>query len=238
MKTLILAASLFLVSTCNQAQSETEKTQSEKTMDAMGARVPGEYEVLSVEEYLEGRDYTEYKVATFAGGCFWCTEAQFERIMGVHDVVSGHTGGEIKYPTYKEVGTGKTGHAESVFIWYDPEVITYEQLLEVFFVGHDPTTPNRQGPDIGPQYRSAIFYHNEEQKATAQSYIEELNKQGTFYKPIVTELNAYEQFWLAEGYHQNFYELHPYQSYVANVSRPKVKKVEKTFKNWLKPEYQ
>jgi peptide-methionine (S)-S-oxide reductase len=193
--------------------------------------------VMKIADYIAGKDYDQYGVATFAGGCFWCTEASFERIQGVVDVISGYAGGEEQYPGYYQVASSKTGHAESIQIYYDREVITFDKLLEVFFVAHDPTTLNRQGPDVGPQYRSEIFYHGEAQKKAAEAYIARLENEKVFKKPIVTKLSAYEQFWTAEEYHQDFYERNPTQSYVMAVSRPKVKKVEKTFKDILKEEY-
>lgn len=190
-----------------------------------------------LDHYVKDKNYANLETAYFAGGCFWCTEASFERINGVVDVISGYSGGEKEFPTYKEVGYGKTNHAEAIAIFYDPAVITYETLLDVFFVAHDPTTLNRQGPDVGKQYRSEIFYADEEQKALAEKTIEKLNKSGKFKDKIVTTLSAYDEFWVAEAYHQNFYEINPRQSYVYNVSRPKVEKVMKTFKDILKEEY-
>lgn len=193
--------------------------------------------VMKIADYVAGKDYDQYGVATFAGGCFWCTEASFERIQGVVDVISGYSGGKEPYPGYYQVASSKTGHAESIQIYFDPEVITFEKLLEVFFVAHDPTTLNRQGPDVGPQYRSEIFYHDEDQKKAAETYMAQLEKEKVFKDPIVTKLSPYQEFWTAEEYHQDFYARNPTQSYVMAVSRPKVKKVEKTFKDILKAEY-
>ncbi len=203
------------------------------------AQQSGNYdtEVAKISNYISGKNYDQYEVATFAGGCFWCTEAAFERIKGVVDVISGYSGGEKTYPTYREVANKLTKHAEAIQIYYDPDVITFEKLLEIFVVAHDPTQLNRQGPDVGPQYRSAVFYHNEAQKEATQAFMKQLDESGKFKKPIVTEITAYEEFWVAEGYHQDFYERNPYQPYVLNVSRPKVKKVEKTFKSILKEAY-
>ncbi len=193
--------------------------------------------VVPIEQYIKGKSYDKYQVATFAGGCFWCTEAAFERIEGVVDVISGYSGGTKKYPTYYEVGDGGTGHAEAIQIYYDPEVIDYKTLLKVFFVAHDPTQLNRQGPDVGSEYRSAVYYHGEEQATQVKSYIEELERNGKFAKPIVTEVAAYSEFWVAEGYHQDYYELHPENPYVQRVSRPKVEKVKKVFADLLKMKY-
>jgi len=176
-------------------------------------------------------------VAYLASGCFWCTEAQFERIQGVTDVVSGYAGGVKSNPTYKEVANGKTRYAEAVRVVYDPQIVTYETLLDVFFVGHDPTTLNRQGPDIGPHYRSAIFYIGETEKNIAEAKIEALNESGKLPGKVVTEVTAYTNFYQAEEYHQNYYELHPRQPYINSVSRPKVEKVMKVFKDILKEKY-
>ena len=172
--------------------------------------------------------------ATFGSGCFWCTEAVFERLNGVYKVVSGYAGGTVENPTYEEVCSGTTGHAEVTQITYDPKVITYDELLEVFWKTHDPTTLNRQGNDVGTQYRSVIFYHNEEQKQLAEKYKEELNKSGAWDKPLVTEISPLTNFFSAEGYHQNYYENNPNQGYCAFVIAPKVEKFEKVFKDKLK----
>ena len=175
--------------------------------------------------------------ATFAGGCFWCTEASFERIKGVKKVVSGYSGGEEKNPSYSQVSAGRTGHAEAIQIFYDPGEITFEELLQVFFVAHDPTQLNRQGPDVGEQYRSAIFYHNENQRIAAQNFIDQQSRANIFKAPIVTELSLYTGFYEAEGYHQDYYAKNPNDRYIENVSKPKVEKVEKQFKDKLKKEY-
>ena len=172
--------------------------------------------------------------ATFGSGCFWCTEAVFERLNGVQKVVSGYAGGTVENPTYEEVCSETTGHAEVTQITYDPKVITYDELLEVFWKTHDPTTLNRQGNDVGTQYRSVIFYHNEEQKQFAEKYKEELIKSGAWDKPIVTEISPINNFYSAEGYHQDYYENNPNQGYCAFVIAPKVEKFEKVFKDKLK----
>lgn len=172
--------------------------------------------------------------ATFGSGCFWCTEAVFERLKGVYKVVSGYSGGTVENPTYEQVCTGKTGHAEVTQITYDPKVITYDELLEVFWKTHDPTTLNRQGNDVGTQYRSVIFYHNDEQKRLAEKYKEELNKSGIWDKPIVTEIVPFTNFYPAENYHQNYYDNNPSQPYCSFVITPKVEKFEKVFKDKLK----
>jgi len=165
--------------------------------------------------------------ATFAGGCFWCVEAPFELVEGVESVTSGYTGGETPNPTYDEVCSGKTGHAEAVLVVYDPDVVTYRELLEVFFAIHDPTTRDRQGPDIGSQYRSAVFYHDDGQRETAEEVVEEL--EGDVYEGIVTELSPTEEFYEAEEYHQNYYEQNPQQPYCRVHIPSKLEKVRDRF---------
>jgi peptide-methionine (S)-S-oxide reductase len=172
--------------------------------------------------------------ATFATGCFWCTEAIFQRLKGVYKATSGYSGGHVANPSYEEVCTGTTGHAECLQIIYDPKVISFDELLEVFWESHDPTSLNRQGNDVGTQYRSAIFYHNEEQKEKAEHYKAELDKSKAYDKPIVTEITAYTKFYPAENYHQNYFNTHGSQPYCSFVIRPKVEKFEKVFKNKLK----
>jgi peptide-methionine (S)-S-oxide reductase len=167
--------------------------------------------------------------ATVAGGCFWCIEAAFKELSGVRSVVSGYSGGTTENPTYKEVCSGSTGHAEVVQVTYAADEISYEELLEVFFKVHTPTTRNREGPDVGSQYRSAIFYHNEEQQEIAEAFIEELEESDVYDDPIVTEVSPLEAFYEAEESHQDYYEKNPNQSYcVVNVS-PKIEKVREQF---------
>ncbi len=172
--------------------------------------------------------------ATLAGGCFWCTEAVFERIDGVTSVTSGYLGGEVPNPTYKDVCTGLTGHAEAVEIDYDPAVVSFAKLLEVFFATHDPTTKNRQGADVGTQYRSGIFYHDEEQKRIAEEVIKQLDASRAFPGPIVTEVTKATTFYPAEDYHQDYFANNPAQGYCRAVVAPKVDKVQKVFKDLLK----
>jgi peptide-methionine (S)-S-oxide reductase len=174
------------------------------------------------------------QVATFGNGCFWCTEAIFQRLNGVEKVVSGYSGGKVKNPTYKEVCSGLTGHAEVIQITYDPKKISFDELLEVFWKTHDPTTLNRQGADEGTQYRSAVFYHNEEQKALAEKYKKKLDGSGAFDNPIVTEITAFTEFYPAEDYHQNYFNLNGTQPYCSFVIQPKVEKFQKVFKSKLK----
>jgi peptide-methionine (S)-S-oxide reductase len=172
--------------------------------------------------------------ATFATGCFWCTEAVFQELKGVLKVTSGYSGGNVANPSYEEVCSGTTGHAECLQVVYDPKVITFDELLEVFWEVHDPTSLNRQGNDAGTQYRSAIFYHSDEQKQKAEHYKTELNKSGAYDKPIVTEITAFAKFYPAEDYHQDYYRTHGSQPYCYMVIRPKVEKFEKVFKDKLK----
>lgn len=209
---------LFLAPVFSQAQDQEKPV------------VPGKIQPPDQPDAPAGK----MEVATFAGGCFWCTEAYFERLNGVLRVISGYCGGKEKNPTYQQVSNGQTGHAESVQIYFDPEQISYAELLKVFFATHDPTTPNRQGPDVGEQYRSMVFYHNAQQKAQAEKYIETLNESGKYKSKIVTQVVPYRQFYEAEKYHQNYYDLHPNDTYVQNVAKPKVKKFEMEFKNLLK----
>lgn len=172
--------------------------------------------------------------ATFASGCFWCTEAIFERVKGVYSIESGYTGGTVENPTYQQVCNGNTNHAEAIQLMFDSSEITYDELLEIFWKTHDPTTLNKQGADTGTQYRSAIFYHNEEQKRKAEFYKDELNKAGLWNDPIVTEIVPFKKFYKAEDYHQDYYENNPNQGYCAYVITPKVEKFEKIFKDKLK----
>lgn len=173
-------------------------------------------------------------VATLAGGCFWCTEAIFKRLKGVDEVRPGYSGGNSQNPTYEQVCSGKTGHAETIQIKFDPYVISYEKLLEVFFKLHDPTTLNRQGSDVGTQYRSSIFYHNDDQKKTAEKVKAEIEKSGIYEGNIVTEIVPFKTFYEAENYHKNYYELNRSQLYCQVVIDPKVQKLYKEFKKELK----
>lgn len=172
--------------------------------------------------------------ATFGTGCFWCTEAIFQQLDGVLKVTSGYSGGHIVNPTYEQVSTGTTGHAETCQIVYDPTKITFDELLKVFWQTHDPTTLNRQGNDEGPQYRSVIFYHNDAQKERAEYYKNQLNENHVFPKPIVTAIEPYKNFYTAEDYHQDYYANNPNQPYCYFVIRPKLEKFEKVFKDKLK----
>lgn len=192
--------------------------------------------VLSVSAQSQPKKVEPKKleVATFGAGCFWCTEAVFLNVKGVTKVVSGYTGGKVKNPSYREVCTGLTGHAEVTQITFDPTVVTFEDLLEVFWNTHDPTTLNKQGADEGTQYRSAVFYANEAQKKTAEAYKKQLEEAHTYKNPIVTEITALGDFYPAEDYHQNYYALNPNQGYCQYVIRPKVEKFKKQFAGKLK----
>ena len=172
---------------------------------------------------------TETETATLAGGCFWCVEAALEEIEGVTSVTSGYTAGSTEDPTYEEVCSGETGHAEAVRIEYDPETVSYADLLGAFFTIHDPTTLNRQGPDVGSQYRSGIYYHDEEQKEIAESYVVELEESGAFDDPIVTEIEPVDTFYEAEEYHQNYFEKNPNDTYCTFNAEPKIRKIREKF---------
>jgi peptide-methionine (S)-S-oxide reductase len=207
---LISFAGIFSLSSCGERTTQTTNMSEEKTT----AQVTD--------------------TASFGTGCFWCTEAIFQRLNGVIKVSSGYSGGSVPNPTYEEVSTGTTGHAECCQIIYDPSVISYDELLEVFWKTHDPTSLNRQGNDVGTQYRSVIFYHSEEQKEKAEHYKAALNDTGAFNKPIVTSIEPFKNFYSAEDYHQKYFEYNPGQMYCRLVIAPKVEKFEKVFKNKLK----
>lgn len=172
--------------------------------------------------------------ATLGGGCFWCLEPIYDALKGVTDVVSGYAGGDVPNPSYELVCTGRTGHAEVVQITFDPAVISYRELLEVFFTVHDPTTLNRQGADVGTQYRSVIFYHSPEQRATAEDVIADVARQGWYNDPLVTQLAPYEMFYPAEDYHQQYFERNPFQGYCRVVIAPKVAKFRQKYLERLK----
>ena len=180
-----------------------------------------------------GGQLKQWERATFGGGCFWCLEAVFEQVRGVKEVVSGYAGGSVENPSYEDVCSGTTGHAEVVQITYDPNIVSFEDLLKIFWTIHDPTTLNRQGADVGTQYRSVIFYHDEKQKELAERSKEEAQKR--FKDPIVTQIIPFTKFWPAEAYHQNYFKKHPEAGYCRAVVAPKVKKFEHHFKPWVKP---
>lgn len=223
MKNLILfTLSFLMLTTCN-------------AQDTSGKEEGG---VMSIDAYIAQQNFPQgTRQATFAGGCFWCVEAAFERMEGVLDVVSGYSGGKKEYPTYKEVSYGRTEHAEAVQVFYNPYKIRYTTLLDIFFTAHDPTQLNRQGPDVGKQYRSAIFFHDEAQKQQAEAFMQKLAEEKVYAEEIVTLLNPYDTFWVAEAYHQDYYINNPGNPYIQRVSKPKVKKVEKKFADRLKADY-
>ncbi len=192
--------------------------------------------IFTINTMGQSKQKHETEQATLGAGCFWCTEAIYERVNGVKRVESGYAGGHVKNPDYRSVCSGNTGHAEVVQLDYDPDLISFAGLLEIFFKTHDPTTLNRQGADVGTQYRSTIFYHNEKQRETAQLVIDELNRAGIWNDPIVTTLEPFTEFYIAEQYHQEYFENNPNQGYCRLVIQPKVEKFEKLFSDLLKQE--
>jgi peptide-methionine (S)-S-oxide reductase len=175
-------------------------------------------------------DTKKLETATFANGCFWCTEAIFKRIKGIESVIPGYTGGTVDNPTYEQVSSEETDHAEAIQITFDPSVISYKTILEVFFVTHDPTTLNRQGNDVGTQYRSAIFYHDTKQKKIAEELKEKLDKSGKYHDPIVTKVEPFTKFFEAENYHKDYYDNHRSAPYCMFIIDPKVKKLMENFR--------
>jgi peptide-methionine (S)-S-oxide reductase len=230
MKTLIRQTGSYLLLlflaplvSCAQSHADVSKSKTFKEMEqAAGAKVTESKKTVDT--------------ATFAAGCFWCVDEQFRQLEGVKDVVSGYTGGKVPNPTYKQVCTGLTGHAEACNIIYDPSKISYDELLAAFFVAHDPTQLNRQGNDEGTQYRSAIFYHNAEQHKLADYYIKRLNEEKAYNNDIVTEVQPYSKFYKAEDYHQNYYEYNKDQPYCQFVVKPHRDQFRKVFKGKLKQE--
>ena len=183
---------------------------------------------------MSAKSKENIKVTTFGNGCFWCTEAIFDQLEGVMKVASGYAGGQVENPTYKQVCTGETGHAEVIRITFNPEIISYRTLLDVFFSTHDPTTLNRQGADVGTQYRSAIFYHDDEQKAEAEKIIADLENEGVFENKIVTEITPINNYYVAENYHQDYYNNNKNQGYCQMVINPKIAKFTAKYQSKLK----
>ncbi|MBM3790867.1 MAG: peptide-methionine (S)-S-oxide reductase MsrA [Acidobacteria bacterium] len=213
---------ILLATACGRPAGSTE-----------GAVIPkGPEGVHEAEEIMT--DAANLKKATFGAGCFWCVEAVFQRLEGVEKVVSGYSGGHVEDPTYEQVCSGRTGHAEVCQIAYDPAKITFDQMLEVFWKTHDPTTRDRQGNDVGPQYRSVIYYHDAGQKELAERYKARLEAERIWNRPIVTEIAPFEKFWPAEAYHQNYYNNNPNQGYCSFVITPKIEKLRKIFRDRLK----
>lgn len=228
----------ILLLACNPSTSQTAGQQAEMT-DTSSER-PEEpapdysaYKTPSLEEAGLTDALSEYESAFFASGCFWCTEEVFQRVRGVQAVYSGYVGGTDPHPTYYEVGNGTTDYAEAVVVYYDPEVVSYDLLLEFFYASHDPTQVDRQGPDAGPQYRSGVFYLNEEQAAAARTYQQKLEDSDKYSKPIATEITAAGTFYLAEDYHQDYYPNNPQNPYVQRVSKPKVEKFSRAYQAYL-----
>lgn len=213
----VLLSSIFFFKACAQSNNHHSKPISTK-MDKM-------------QQYAADKHLS---IATFGAGCFWCVETQLMQLQGVDTVISGYSGGQVENPTYKDVCTGTTGHAEVCQVYFDSTKISFAELLKAFFVTHDPTQLNQQGNDVGTQYRSAIFYHNEFQKSESLKIIAELNAEKAYEHPIVTEVSAFSKFYPAEDYHQNYFNLNSDQAYCAYVIKPKKDKFEKVFKNRLK----
>ncbi|WP_375324999.1 peptide-methionine (S)-S-oxide reductase MsrA [Flagellimonas sp. GZD32] len=219
-----LAILLLFVSTSCQSKVKSEAKETAQKSTPHVAESPK----LTFEELQQ------YETAYFASGCFWCVEAIFESVKGVKEVYSGYSGGNEPNPTYEEVSYGRTHHAEAVEVFYDPEVISFTQLVQVFFGSHDPTTLNRQGPDRGAQYRSIAFYKNDEEKKIIESYMAKLESENVYPSPIVTEVTKFDKFWKAEEYHQDYEKRNPNNSYVRNVSIPRLNRFKKNFKSFLK----
>lgn len=179
-------------------------------------------------------DSQNFELATLAGGCFWCTEAIFNKIKGIKSIRPGYTGGKIQNPSYEQVCSGNTGHAEAIQIQFDPKVISYEKILDIFWNTHDPTTLNRQGNDIGTQYRSGIFYHNNKQKMIAEKSKNELNEKQVYKNPVVTEITSFDDFFVAEDYHKNYYERNTTEPYCSFVISPKLRKLSQKYSNEIR----
>jgi peptide-methionine (S)-S-oxide reductase len=197
---------------------------------------PGSENVKTASEETDPWDLQDYETAYFASGCFWCVEAIFESVKGVKEVVSGYSGGKEENPTYEDVGYGRTTHAEAVEVYYNPEVISYLELVQVFFGSHDPTSLNRQGPDQGTQYRSIAFYKEQKEKQIIESYIRALEENKVYDRPIVTEVTKFDKFYKAEDYHQDYERKNPNNSYIRNVSVPRLNRFKQNFPEYLKDE--
>ena len=221
LKSFTLAGLALLIS-CETHAKKDEKSVSEKNQ---------------ISTDVNTQDLSKYSKAYFASGCFWCVEAIFESVNGVQEVISGYSGGTEKNPTYEQVSYGRTGHAEAVEVYYDPKVVSFETLVQVFFGSHDPTTLNRQGPDRGAQYRSIAFYQNETEKKIIDTYISGLEQAKAFKSPIVTQVVPLTKFWRAEDYHQNYERNHPENPYVQQVSIPRLNRFKANFPELLKSEH-
>jgi len=212
-KKILFTALLITISGCKESTSQNYINEKEK---------------------MNQTDNSKLQLATFGSGCFWCSEAIFERVKGVTSVISGYSGGKVDNPTYEDVCSGKTGHAEVVQIKFDSALVSYDELLEIFWKTHNPTTLNRQGADVGTQYRSVIFYHDDYQMKKAENYKSELDKAKIWKDSIVTEISPFKKFYPAEKYHQDYYEQNPNQGYCSFVITPKIEKFEKVFKDKMK----
>ncbi len=216
---LLLAFGILSLTACHSNEKKQAQTTSRQ---------------LAAAPEKPQQDLSQYERAYFASGCFWCVEAIFESVKGVAEVVSGYAGGTEENPTYEAVSYGRTGHAEAVEVYYDPEKVSYLELVQVFFGSHDPTTLNRQGPDRGPQYRSIAFYQNEAEQQVIRAYIDALEENGVYDRPIVTEITPLTKFYRAEDYHQDYERNHPENPYVQNVSIPRLNRFKKNFPEYLK----
>lgn len=221
-RNIVLAPLVFLFISC---QAKVKSNSSEVAQNEILEKTAISAEALQ-----------QFETAYFASGCFWCVEAIFESVKGVKEVVSGYSGGKEENPTYEEVAYGRTSHAEAVEVYYDPEIISFQELVQVFFGSHDPTTYNRQGPDRGAQYRSIAFYKSKEEEKIIRDYIKALETKMVYDAPIVTQVVAYDKFWKAEEYHQDFERKNPNQSYVRAVSVPRLNRFKKNFPTFLKEE--
>ena len=221
-------ALLLLLSFSCQSKNKSATNSTNETADANSTA--------SHKEPLSPQELQEYNTAYFASGCFWCVEAIFESVKGVKEAVSGYSGGSEQNPTYEQVAYGRTRHAEAVKVYYDPEVISFQQLVQVFFGSHDPTTLNRQGPDRGAQYRSIAFYENDGEKKIIEDYMALLTSENVYDRPIVTEVSKLDKFWKAEEYHQDFERKNPNNSYIRAVSIPRLNRFKENFQSYLKEE--
>lgn len=226
MKTIKISFLTLLLFTSVSCQSKTKNNKQE-----MGQK---EQKEILKQMAPSNEELQKYETAYFASGCFWCVEAIFESVKGVKEVYSGYSGGKKKNPTYEQVGYGRTDHAEAVEVYYDPNVISFMQLVQVFFGSHDPTTLNRQGPDRGAQYRSIAFYKDEAQKKIIEDYIAKLEAANVFGEPIVTQVKPFEKFYMAEEYHQDYEKKHPNNPYIQQVSIPRLNRFKAKFESYLK----
>lgn len=225
--------SLCLFVACHSSSQTTSAPAKAEVAEFDPTPDYSQYKTPTLEEGGLTSKFADFDVAYFASGCFWCTEEVFQHVKGVEAVYSGYVGGEVVHPSYEAVCRAGTGHAEAVVVYFDPTVVTYELLLEFFYASHDPTQINGQGPDIGPQYRSGVFYLNEEQRDQATAYQAKLEESGNYSKSIATEITATGPFYLAEAYHQDYYPQHPENPYIQRVSKPKVEKFKKAYAAYL-----